>query len=108
MQQHRPSLGIAFLSAACLNRMMLALTAGWAVVRDRRSLLFGWLYPLRDLMGFGFWCASFLGRTILWRGDRYRLEHGGRMVPCMGTVLASKNAVVGEALPPTVTVDHLS
>jgi len=108
IQQHRPSLGIAFLSAACLNRMMLALTAGWAVVRDRRSLLFGWLYPLRDLMGFGFWCASFLGRTILWRGDRYRLEHGGRMAPCMGTVLASKNAVVGEALPPTVTVDHLS
>jgi len=36
---------------------------------------------LRDLMGFAFWCASYSGREIVWRGDWYRLEHGGLMVP---------------------------
>ena len=31
-------------------------------------------------MGFVFWCASYSGRKIEWRGDWYRLEGGGRMV----------------------------
>ena len=57
-----------------------AVVAGWGVVRDPRALRMAWLYPLRDLMGFLFWCASYSGRTIVWRGDRYRLEGCGRMV----------------------------
>ena len=60
----------------------MALASGWTVVRDRRALGFCWLYPVRDLMGFAFWCASFFGREIVWRDERYRLEHGGRMVAC--------------------------
>jgi ceramide glucosyltransferase len=37
------------------------------------------LFPLRDLMGFGFWVASYGSNKILWRGEEYTLEKGGYM-----------------------------
>ena len=77
---HQWALGGGLFAAAFLNRVILSLVAGWGVVRDPRALRSAWLYPLRDLMGFVFWCASYTGRTIVWRGDRYRLEGCGRMI----------------------------
>jgi ceramide glucosyltransferase len=76
----RPGLGWALLAAAIANRILLALAAGWGVVADRRALLYCWLYPLRDLMGFVFWCASYAGREIVWRDQRYRFAAGGAML----------------------------
>jgi ceramide glucosyltransferase len=77
---HHWLLGAGLFAFAYLNRIALSIAAGWGVVRDRRALLSAWLYPLRDLMGFVFWCASYTGRMIVWRGDWYRLEQGGFMV----------------------------
>ena len=77
----RPMLGVALLAAAMVNRVLMALAAGWAVVNDREALRFCWLYPLRDLMGFGFWVCSFFGNSIVWRGQRYRLQLDGQMIP---------------------------
>lgn len=38
------------------------------------------LYPLRDLLGFLYWAASYLSRGVEWRGDAYRLlEHGAML-----------------------------
>jgi ceramide glucosyltransferase len=37
------------------------------------------LYPLRDLMGFVFWAASYLSSRVLWRGQVYQLLPGGKM-----------------------------
>jgi len=76
----RPWLGVMILAATFLNRALLAVVAGWQAARDWRSLAYCWLYPLRDLMGFGFWLTSYLSDQIRWRGERYRLEVGGRMV----------------------------
>jgi ceramide glucosyltransferase len=49
------------------------------VVRDPSWFGLLVLYPIRDLMGFFFWLASYTGRTILWRGRVYELLPGGRM-----------------------------
>jgi len=76
-----PVLGGILLLTAVLNRVMMSLVAGWHIVGDLHALRLCWLYPLRDLMGFGFWLASFVGSTIVWRGQRYRLELDGLMVP---------------------------
>lgn len=76
----RPLLGAVVFAVTSLNRVLLSVIAGWGAVRDWRSLAYCWLYPLRDLMGFGFWLASYLSDKIRWRGERYRLEVGGKMV----------------------------
>jgi ceramide glucosyltransferase len=102
----RPLLGLGLLAAAVLNRMIMAVVAGWGVVRDRRSLTGCWLYPLRDLLGFFVWQASFLGRTIVWRGERYRLEYGGKMTRIGGAPPAA--ACTDRPKSGTVAVDHLA
>jgi ceramide glucosyltransferase len=43
----------------------------------RRAL---WLVPLRDLLGFVLWLGAFFGRSVVWRGKRFQLEPGGRLV----------------------------
>jgi ceramide glucosyltransferase len=77
---HNPLLGVALFLYATLNRMLEALLAGWGVVHDALALRYFWLYPARDLLGFFVWCASFLGTTILWRGECYQLQVGGKIV----------------------------
>lgn len=77
---HRPGMAAAFLGWAVFNRIVMAITSGWFVVRDPRALKYCWLYPVRDLTGFCYWCASFFGSTIVWRGEHYRLEQDGKMV----------------------------
>jgi ceramide glucosyltransferase len=39
-----------------------------------------WLLPLRDLLAFGTWVFAFLGSSVDWRGNRFRLLPGGKMV----------------------------
>ena len=39
------------------------------------------LLLLEDLAAFGFWIGGFFGRTVVWRGERYRLMRDGRFVP---------------------------
>jgi ceramide glucosyltransferase len=75
-----PAAGLLIFAAAFINRMLLALVAGWGATRDPRCLTTCWLYPLRDFMGFGFWLASYFSDEIHWRGELYRLERGGKMV----------------------------
>ena len=75
----RPQLAIALIAWALLNRVLLAVVTGWGCLGDRSSLIYSWLYPVRDFMGFLFWASSFFGREIVWRTERYRLEYGGKM-----------------------------
>jgi hypothetical protein len=87
----------------------MAVVSGWGVVRDAQALRLAWLYPLRALMGFVFWCASYTGRDIEWRGDWYRLEQGGRMVlvqPSAATI--AQTLADTEAATPTVFSDRYS
>ena len=80
MAMHDPVLGLALFLYATLNRMGEALLAGWGVVRDPLALSYFWLYPARDLLGFFLWCASFFNTSIVWRGELYQLQMGGKMV----------------------------
>jgi ceramide glucosyltransferase len=73
-------LAVALMSWAYINRVIQAVGIGWGVVGDPQSLRYCWLYPIRDLMGFFVWCASFVGSEIVWRNERYRLVTGGKML----------------------------
>jgi ceramide glucosyltransferase len=75
-----PWLGVALLAASLVNRMAECWIVGWWAARDpvaRRDVL---LYPLRDLLGFIVWCASYMGKRSLWRDNNYELLKGGRLV----------------------------
>jgi len=69
-----PGLGWGLLAAAVLNRVLESWIVGWGVVRDRVALLQFWLYPLRDLLGFIVWAASYTSAKTAWRDSRYELR----------------------------------
>ena len=73
-------LGAGLLGAAILNRLLESWVIGWGVVRDARARRELWLYPVRDLLGFAVWCASYLSKSAVWRDHRYQLVRGGRIV----------------------------
>jgi ceramide glucosyltransferase len=35
-----------------------------------------WLVPVRDLFGVYIWFASFMGDTVTWRGEKFRVTNG--------------------------------
>jgi ceramide glucosyltransferase len=72
-------IGLALLGWGLATRWALAIAVGRMVVEDQSWLGLLVLYPLRDLMGFCFWVASYWGRRILWRGKVFELLPGGRM-----------------------------
>lgn len=79
------SLGMAWMAAAVLgwsilSRVGMAAMVGALVVDEPRPLLVATLYPLRDLMGFGYWAASYTSNRIVWRNEIYELTAGGRML----------------------------
>lgn len=74
-----PSWGIALFAWSVATRLALSIAVGRLVVHDASWFGLFVLYPIRDLMGFGFWAASYLGRKILWRGHVYELLPGGKM-----------------------------
>jgi len=72
--------GWGILASILVLRLAVALVTGEAVLEDRQVRRFLWLLPLRDLIATGVWMASFVGQTVTWRGDRFRLKKG-RLIP---------------------------
>jgi ceramide glucosyltransferase len=74
-----PLIGAAVLGWAVLNRMIESVAIGWGVTRDRECLRRPWLYPIRDLLGFAVWVASYLQRRMTWRNGQFELIEDGRI-----------------------------
>jgi ceramide glucosyltransferase len=77
---HR-ALGLVLFGWSLATRLALSLVVGRAVVCDRSWFGLLVLYPIRDLMGFCFWIASYFSNRILWRGRVLELLPGGKMRP---------------------------
>ena len=39
-----------------------------------------WLVPLRDLLSFAVWTASFFGNSVSWRTHSFKVDNGGQMI----------------------------
>lgn len=74
-----PRWGLGLFAWSLATRIILSLAVGRAVVRDPSWFGLLVLYPIRDLMGFCFWTASYFSSRILWRGRVFELLPGGRM-----------------------------
>ena len=76
----RPSAFAAEIFAVCLAvRICAALDLQKKLTGDRAGDFWFWLVPVKDLLQAALWLAAFLGRTIEWRGGRYRLRRDGTM-----------------------------
>ncbi len=74
------ALGLALLAWSLLNRIVQSAVVGYGVIGDRHALALCWLYPLRDLLGFFVWLASYCGSSFSWSGELYRFTPGGRII----------------------------
>jgi ceramide glucosyltransferase len=70
-------LGLLWLVAMCVNRWLLAAVVLWAL-EDEQAAKPIFIYPLRDLLGFAVWMASYAGDTMQYHGGAYSLGVGGR------------------------------
>ena len=68
-----------------LAAVALRFLVGWLVARRiLRDAAFGryWpLLPVADCVSFAIWLTSLFGRTVVWRGTRFRLRGDGRLEP---------------------------
>jgi ceramide glucosyltransferase len=60
------AVAIHFIAAYVVSARVLGVRLNWL------------LLPVEDLAVFCFWVAGFFGKTIIWRGRRYRLHPDGR------------------------------
>lgn len=72
-------IGAWLLLWALLSRWLVSVPVGNWVVGDSNWLALIVLYPIRDLMGFFFWAASYGSSRIHWRGRIFQLLPGGKM-----------------------------
>jgi ceramide glucosyltransferase len=69
------------LALTLVLRGLPAVVVGVLGMRDYQLIRWFWLVPVRDLLTFGVWLASFAGKRIHWRGQDYRLLPGGKLAP---------------------------
>lgn len=68
---------LMFLAMSCVLRWGSAA----AIARILRLPVTGlWLLPLRDLLSFAVFIASFCGRSVSWRDHLFRIEPNGRII----------------------------
>ena len=76
---NRPLLGGLLLFWCWASRVALGALVGSLVVAEPRLLRSVLLYPLRDLLGFCYWIASYVSNQVRWRGEVYNLLQDGFM-----------------------------
>jgi ceramide glucosyltransferase len=74
------ALGALWLLATCVNRWIMAAVVLWAL-EDEQAAWPTFIYPLRDLLGFAVWVASYMGDRMQYHGGAYSLGVGGRFEP---------------------------
>lgn len=76
---HHALWGAALLGFTLLLKVAQSMLVGGAVVRSRQAVRMALLFPLRDLIGFLLWAASYANNTLHWHGKIFELEPGGTM-----------------------------
>ena len=67
---------LALFVIALFMRLVVAVSVGRRVLKDRELLRCLWLLPVRDLLAVVVWIGGLAGREIVWRGERFHLRDG--------------------------------
>ena len=68
-----------FVLAVWLARILTAMYQASKLTRSHSHWAFFWLVPIKDLLAAVVWALSFLGNSVEWRGQRYRVRRGGKL-----------------------------
>jgi ceramide glucosyltransferase len=77
---HHPLLAIELLAYSVVTRVSMAAAISSFVVQEKHLLRTSLLFPVRDLLGFFYWAASYASSRIVWRNQIYTLASGGFML----------------------------
>jgi hypothetical protein len=72
-------IGAIVLAWSIANRVIESLLVGWGITHDLPCLYRPWLYPIRDLIGFAVWVASYTSTQLAWRERSFELLSDGRI-----------------------------
>jgi len=64
------------LAITAVLRFAMAWEVSQGVLNDRYARRHMWLVPVRDVLAVAVWVVSFFGQTVVWRGERFRLNQG--------------------------------
>lgn len=81
----RTGLALGGFLVCLAARVAMAAHCQWRLTRSWRHLPWLWLAPVKDLLGAMLWALSFLGHTVEWRGERFRVRRGGELQPASGS-----------------------
>ena len=73
----QPLTGLLWLLGTCINRWLMAAVVLWGL-EDEAPAKPVLIYPLRDLIGFVVWVASYIGSTMQYHGGSYSIDPDGR------------------------------
>jgi ceramide glucosyltransferase len=82
----RSTFAWAVLGITWTLRLIMAWFVGVKSLRDPVAKKWLWLVPLRDLINVALWCYGFVGNTIKWRGQQFRLTKEGELIACPSNV----------------------
>jgi ceramide glucosyltransferase len=68
------------LAVTIMARFLPLFVIGVYGLKDRALARYFWLAPVRDLIAFGVWAAGLAGDKIEWRGVKFRVTPGGKLV----------------------------
>ncbi len=80
-----------FMVAYAVLRLAGARTVGVWGLRDETARRKWWMLPLRDLLQFAVWVASFFSDRITWGEEEFKLNANGEMV-AIGNANVEKSA----------------
>jgi ceramide glucosyltransferase len=70
-----------YVAALCLGvRLLTAADSQRRLTKSLAHLPWLWLAPIKDLLQFVLWALAFLGNRVEWRGERHRVERGGKLL----------------------------
>ncbi len=72
--------GWVVLAITWVMRSLMAWVVGVTMLNDSVAKQFFWVIPVRDLFHFAIWCSGFVGSTVVWRGQKFKLSAGGKLV----------------------------
>lgn len=74
-----PFSGFALIMVV-LARILFAWDLQLRLTRSHAHTWNLWYVPVKDLLQVAVWAAAFLGNTIEWRGEQYRIRRDGKLV----------------------------